>query len=187
MRFPCFVLMLLLMGAGPAIGQDARGPFDEDTVVAPVSAHEKPDLQQPPPAAPDSSQAPAPAATPASKPPTPPLKGSTAEVIGYYEKLYPGNPERAWEESLADRNRLDPRNIALRDAEHYFWAKHQVQNAGWPFRGYKWLQEVICTYGYTGYKVARGMVKENTTAPSAREIFWGLQGAYDGLKGPLPK
>ena len=190
-------LVLALSVAGAADAREARSPFGEDDVTVPVTTQQTPaDAVQPSagePRAPAavSPQPPTPSAKAASRkteqPPSPPLKGTTAEIIGYYEKLYPGDPERAWEESLADRNRLDPRNIPLRDAEHYFWAKHQVQDSPWPFRGYRWLQEVICTYGYTGYKAVRGIVRENTTPPSAREIFWGLQGAYDGLKGAPPK
>jgi len=113
----------------------------------------------------------------------PPMDGTTEEAIDFYSRRY-ADPEEAWEISLEDRNRLDPTNIPLRDAEHYWWARFQVQKAKWYMKPYKYVQQVICTLGYSTYKLLREPITGNTTPPSFREIKYGLKGAWDGLFPP---
>jgi hypothetical protein len=114
---------------------------------------------------------------------TPPLLGSSQDAIDHYSGKHT-DPAAAWEESLADRNRLDPRNLSLRDAEHYWWARAEVQNAPWYLKPYKWFQQSVCTLGYSGYKAARSPFVENTTPPSWREMKYGLKGAWEGAFPP---
>ncbi len=113
----------------------------------------------------------------------PPVNGSSEDVIEYYGRLY-SDPDEAWGESLADRNRIDPTNIAMRDAEHYWWARAQVQNAPGYAKLYKAFQQGICTIGYSTYKLLRAPITGNTTPPSFREMEYGLKGAWDGLFPP---
>lgn len=114
------------------------------------------------------------------------LQGSTQQAIDYYSKRY-SDPDEAWGESLNDRNRIDPTNIPLRDAEHYWWARAQVQNAKWYAKLYKAFQQSICTVGYSTYKLLRAPITGNTTPPSFREMKWGLVGVWDGLFPPPMK
>ena len=139
----------------------AQNPFDDDAVV-PV----KPAV-----------------AVAAAKESAPPLNGSSDEAIEYYAKKH-ADPDVAWEESLQDRNQIDPKNIPLRDAEHYWWARAQVQNSPWYLKPYKWFQQTLCTLGYSGYKLARSPFVDNTTPPSLREIKYGLKGAWEGAFSP---
>lgn len=157
------VLVLGLLGWGvPAWA----GPFDEDEAVT----------------APTGSQAPAP--TPVAAVEAPPLSGSSQEIIDYYARKTPGDPDSAWDQSYQDRLRFDETNTQLRDAEHYWWARSQVQTSPWPMKAYKFVQQVICTVGYSGYKMLRSPVVKNTTAPSLAEVKYGLKGAWDGMNPP---
>ncbi|MFZ5949572.1 MAG: hypothetical protein ACOYXC_02620 [Candidatus Rifleibacteriota bacterium] len=113
----------------------------------------------------------------------PPINGTSEQAIEFYRKKFT-DPEEAWYESLADRNRIDPRNIPLRDAEHYWWARFQVEKAKWWAKPYKFLQQTICTLGYSTYKMLKEPITGNTTPPSFREIKYGLKGAWEGLFPP---
>lgn len=116
----------------------------------------------------------------------PPVNGTSEEAIDYYAKRY-SDPEAAWYASLADRNKIDPRNIALRDAEHYWWARSEVQNAKSYMKPYKFIQGVICTIGYSTYKLLKEPITGNTTPPSFREMKYGLKGGWEGLFPPAKK
>lgn len=117
---------------------------------------------------------------------TPPLTGSSEDAIDYYSQRY-SDPEAAWYASLADRNKIDPRNIPLRDAEHYWWARSEVQNAKSYMKPYKFIQGVICTIGYSTYKLLKEPITGNTTPPSLREMKYGLKGGWEGLFPPPMK
>ena len=121
---------------------------------------------------------------------------TTEQIISHYLAMNPGSSENAFTAALHDRKDSEGQgNLNLRDAEHYLYARSQIENPQgrmslWPLSNRtipaSRLSFLLGVPIYSAKKALEQYVvppRGGQTKPDFSEIYWGMRPAFE-MKNP---